>query len=404
MPTFPRPLVPTGNVPIPVPRPVSAPVTARPAPVAQTTGEALTLDALMARQKEAVAREGQNLEQPVTNIPQGLGQLGWTLVNALQERRAGKDLEQGNADVAGAFQQMDPATGQLPPDAMSTLMQRNPELGVEMYKTAMALKASQAKQEQWDPIPTPQGENGQWFRNATTGETKKVGGGTESGAWKPTDIAARADDYMKASASYNQAAPSWQSMQEAAGVALNPKTDVSGRGTADYNMIVAFAKLLDPNSVVREGEVKSASMTEGMLNQIQGMLNSWTSNGMLDDATRRAIMTQGQSRVKSYYDQAKQYREWIAGVATRHGVDPNDVVPPLADFVPWEEAKPQEDPNTPVPDDTTPGNLPYPGQMPDGWPADIGWPSPEAWKTASAAKQQAILDIIKKQQQPPATP
>ena len=127
------------GAPIPGVRPVGAPVTAKPAPLAPSTGEALTLDALMARQRAAATRQGETMQQPVTNIAQGLGQLGWTLVNALQERRAEKDIATGNADVAKAFSQLNQTTGEMPPDAMALLMSRDPDLGIEMYKTAMAL-------------------------------------------------------------------------------------------------------------------------------------------------------------------------------------------------------------------------------------------------------------------------
>ena len=93
-----------------------------------------------------------------------------------------------------------------------------------------------------------------------TGETKKVGGGSPGeGGWKPSDLGGLRDDYTKHAAVYESAAPSWQSIKEAAAISLDPDADVPGKGAADYNMIVGFAKLLDPNCVVREGEVKSAS-------------------------------------------------------------------------------------------------------------------------------------------------
>lgn len=187
MPTFPARIPLPRNAPVPAPRPVGVPPDAKPAPTLQSTGEGLTLDALMARQKEAALRQGQTMQEPVTNIPQGLGQLGWTLVNALQERRAEKDLAQGNADVAKAFGQMDWNTGQLPPEAMQTLMQRDPETGIEMYKTAMALRASQGKQDVYGPPITGQAASAlgldpskSYQLNATTGQYDQVGGGGTS--------------------------------------------------------------------------------------------------------------------------------------------------------------------------------------------------------------------------------
>jgi hypothetical protein len=120
-------------------------------------------------------------------------------------------------------------------------------------------------------------------------------------------------------------------MKAAADLSLKPGDD-PGKGTADYNMIVSFAKLLDPNSVVREGEVQSASMTEGQIAQFKGWLNSWKEQGKLDDDVRRAIMDQSQNAIQAFYDQARTKRDWISGIAQRHGVNPDDVVSPLAAF------------------------------------------------------------------------
>jgi hypothetical protein len=149
------------------------------------------------------------------------------------------------------------------------------------------------------------------------------------------------DDYTKAASVYDNASPTWQAMQEASKIALAEGPDdqnSEGRGAADYNMIVGFAKLLDPNSVVREGEVQSATNLGGKIDMVQSWLNSFKTNGgKLTPELRRAIMTQGSIRMQGYYDQAKAKRDWISGIATRNKVNPDDVVPPLAAFVPWSD-------------------------------------------------------------------
>lgn len=370
----PKPLVPVGHPPNPTvgtgdiriqPKP-----NAVPAPAPGSTGDALTLDALMMRQKELAANQQANMQQPAANIPQGLGQLAWTLVNGLQERQARKDEAAGNADVAAAFGKMDQATGDLPSDALGTIMQRNPDLGAQIYAAIMQRKASQAKVDQWTQIPTPEGETGQWYQNQT-GETKKVGGSTEPGTWKPTDIGALRDDYTKAATTYQTAAPSWQSMKEAAAAAIG-KTGPEV-GSADLNLVVGLAKILDPNSVVREGESESVKKTGGAADYLVSYYNQLVQGGSLSDDIRKGIMATGQSRMKAYFDQAKGQRDWISGIATRHGVDPNDVVPPLPDFEPYAGEDPNKpDPNKPPPADPnlhlTPaqeaGDEPY--QKPDG--------------------------------------
>jgi hypothetical protein len=340
-------------------RPVGAPVTARPAPLAQSTGEALTLDALMARQRAAAERQGSTMQQPVTNIAQGLGQLGWTLVNALQERRAEKGIAEGNADVAKAFGQLNTTTGELPPEAMSLLMSRDPDLGIEMYKTAMALKATQSKQENWDPIPTPAGENGQWYRNATTGETKKVGGGEGGAGWKPSDVAGLRQDVISDPSYKNlaQAAPIWSSMQ-----------DAYGRDTpqADLNMVIALAKLFDPTSVVRTQEGDQVVQTGGLPSQIFSQWKFLTGEpgARLAPDVRHGMMQEGWSRVKGYTDAYGITAKTYGDIATRNKVNPLDVVPDFG-IQPWEDV-PTEDP-APTPDDQT---VPDDGQPASPAPTD----------------------------------
>lgn len=339
------------------PIPTSAPAQAiqPPAPVAPAQllqggggyGHNMTLAALVARQKEIADQQGQVMQQNNGTIPGGLAQMAWSLVNALGRRRAQTAEQQGTAEVADAFKSFDPATGMLSPDAMATVMRRAPDTGIDLYKTAMALRATQAKQDAWSNIPAPAGESGQWFRNATTGEEKKIGGSTEP-ATKLSDLGSLRDDYTKAATLYDAAAPTWQSMKDAASRSLDPSIDTKGKGASDYNIIVGLAKLLDPNSVVREGEVQSASNLGGMIDTINGYLKTVASQGSLSDDVRRSLLTEGYSRIKAYHDQVKAKHDWLSGVATRHGIDPNDVVAPLGDVTPYGETPPA-DPNAPAP-------------------------------------------------------
>jgi hypothetical protein len=320
-----------------------------------------TLQALQERRQRLQEQAPQLPEAAAMTSPwQGASYLANTLVNTLQQNRAAAEEERGQQEFAEAMSTgIDWTTGEMKPEALATIMTRNPEVGMgfiaEMIKSRR--EAAKTKAEQWVSIPTPEGESGQWYRNPVTGEEKKVGGGAPGGGgWKPSDLGALRDDYTKAATMYDSAAPSWQAMKEAAALSLNPEATVEGKGAADYSMIVGYAKLLDPNSVVREGEVKSASLTGGVLDQLNGWLNQWKSQGMLSDSVRRGIMVQANSRMKSYYDQAAEKRKWIEGIALRNNLNPDDIVPPLPGFQGWETEAPQVDPDDAAQDDAK-----YPG-------------------------------------------
>jgi hypothetical protein len=288
-----------------------------------------TLDALLARQQE-LAGEKSPMGEMISPW-QGVAYAADKFMSGLERGRVDRqetEQRQRLAEIMG---------GPIGPEQIAQAFAISPEIGVHL----LDLQAKDGTQERWDPIPTPQGENGQWFRNQK-GDTKKVGGGsTGEAGWKPADMGSLRDDYTKAASIYDNASPTWQAMQDAAKIALadGPNDQNSeGRGAADYNMIVGFAKLLDPNSVVREGEVQSATNLGGKIDMVQSWINSFKANGgKLTPELRRAIMTQGSIRMQGYYDQAKAKRDWISGIATRNKVNPDDVVPPLAAFAPWSD-------------------------------------------------------------------
>jgi hypothetical protein len=242
---------------VPTPGPNIVPTTG-PETTGSITGGAdgtglLTLDALMQRQKEL---QGKQPEMPTMQSPwQGAAYALDKALQGFQEGGNQRDIlaqEASRADILGT---LDPKTGIATPDQIAAMSRVDPELAEKLYAAAMVERGRADKQEHWSPVPTPEGENGQWFRNDVTGETKKVGGGSPGeGGWKPSDL-----------------------------------------GT------------------------------------------------LRDDDVRRAIMQQGSSRMKAYYDQVAQKRQWISDIATRHGQDPNDVVPPLAEFKAW--ADPAQDQN-----------------------------------------------------------
>jgi hypothetical protein len=163
--------------------PLIPPPPAKPAPTPVASPDMLTLDALMQRQKNAQAMAGGAMQQEVTNIPQGLSQLAWTLVSGLKERRAEKEIAAGNADVASAMQKLNYDTGEIPPDAMAVIMSRNPDLGLKLYETAIQLR-NQKKTDAYGPVISGEAAaklgldpTKQYQLNLTTGQYDPIGGG-----------------------------------------------------------------------------------------------------------------------------------------------------------------------------------------------------------------------------------
>lgn len=357
-----------------------------------------TLDALMLRQKQ-LQQQRPEIPAQIASPWQGLSLMANTFTNKIQQERATAEESAGRAQLAQAMQQRDPTTGELTPEGQATVMKLEPEMGYKFIADSIANRREQAK---------PLSDQAKLQADLTAGRITQeaynaaVGGGT----WKPADIGSLRDDYTKAATTYDSAAPSFQSMKEAANTALDPRTDTHGKGVADYNMIVAYAKLLDPGSVVREGEVDSVRATGGPADYLIGYINAINKQGSLSDDVRRGVMKEANSRMKAYYDQAKGKRDWISGIATRHNVLPDDVVPPLGEFQPWGAPEPEPDPNAPkttvAPEDGAPtpeqlqqAGAPLPSNVQGPidltkMPPPAGW-KPEVWAEVPMEKRRLWL-------------
>ena len=97
---------------------------------------------------------------------------------------------------------------------------------------------------------------------------------------------------------------------------------------ADYNIIIAYAKMLDPTSVVREGEQESIRRTDGVFGQLQGWLRGLSGGGRLRPDVRESIRAEAEGRhtiARNAYDATSHF---YSGLARQYGFDPARVVQP----------------------------------------------------------------------------
>lgn len=107
-------------------------------------------------------------------------------------------------------------------------------------------------------------------------------------------------------------------------------------GAADLDLVYGIGKILDPNSVVREGEMVMVNKTSPFAEMLQGYINSISGQGKLTPETRSRLLEMARGRMgelRSAYD------EVIGGVASRakeRGIDPNRVK--TRDYAPLPDA------------------------------------------------------------------
>lgn len=133
-----------------------------------------------------------------------------------------------------------------------------------------------------------------------------------------------------------QAEPIYKSMYEAA--SRNSKA-------ADLNLVYGLGKIMDPGSVVREGEMLMAKNTAGLSETLMGAINSLNGGAALTPDTRIALMKEAKGRFDSYRgafeNDAKQY----LGIAERNRINPADVVPEVPQFEAFDRQGPAVPPD-----------------------------------------------------------
>ncbi|MGO4135125.1 hypothetical protein ACEQ6A_11255 [Rhizobium brockwellii] len=148
--------------------------------------------------------------------------------------------------------------------------------------------------------------------------------------------------------SYQQALPSYSSMVDTA------KTDSKA---SDLNLVYGLGKIMDPNSVVREGEMVMVNNTSSLPDWLQGAINSVNGGSRLEPATRMAILNEARSRMTAYRGALDNDMSQYRGIIGRRGMNEADVLPTLGNIA--------EVPNL------SPPPAADVGAAPEGIPADV---------------------------------
>ena len=98
---------------------------------------------------------------------------------------------------------------------------------------------------------------------------------------------------------------------------------------ADLNMVYALAKIMDPGSVVREGEMIMVNNTQGIGDRLAGIINSLNGGAQLTPETRQRIIEEAQSRYKGLESSYKALEDHYGGMSDRFGLRREDVIVPI---------------------------------------------------------------------------
>lgn len=95
---------------------------------------------------------------------------------------------------------------------------------------------------------------------------------------------------------------------------------------SDLNIVYGLAKIMDPTSVVREGEFKMAAAAGSPAERMIGLFNEIVGGGRLTPQQRAQFIDEAKGRVSSYKAAHDQIASQYGGLARQYGVKPENVI------------------------------------------------------------------------------
>jgi hypothetical protein len=210
-------------------------------------------------------------------------------------------------------------------------------------KATISWDAPDEAKSEWINIPGPGGKGnipidistpkGQAIYNQYM-EQFAEGAQGEGGGIPTADI----DDEMKVM-KQAEAGPGVSRFREVQPIISSMQQSLSDNtGQADLDFIYGLAKIMDPESVVREGEMATVQSSSSIPDQYRGMLmKAMAGEGSLTPEVRRNLYEVARRRVSGLHKQAEREIEAISNYARGSNMDPNRVVRPLDPLPKWED-------------------------------------------------------------------
>lgn len=160
--------------------------------------------------------------------------------------------------------------------------------------------------------------------NKRTGRMDLIAGNNNAANFEDTMKLRKEVDNLAEVKRYTQAAPIFQSMVKSA---------KNNSAAADLDFVYGIAKIFDPESVVREGEMKLVGAAQSIPQQIQGwMAQVVNGQGRLTPEQRQALLEVSQTRMQELKGALDQRLSPYEGIITRNRMNRSDVMPGLVEL------------------------------------------------------------------------
>lgn len=188
---------------------------------------------------------------------------------------------------------------------------------------------------QWYAGQQPKAPTADWAKlndgtlfNQRTGETMPLEG-MEGGFVDPAEAFNREKDLAAQYAgqdpvkTYQAVRNSYERVRQSAEIG---NTNPDGSGAADISLVFAYMKMLDPTSVVREGEFAQAAQAGGVPSAVLNMYNNLVKGDKLTPEVRQQFVQQSDAIYNEVTQNLESLNQQYSTRASGWGVDPGNFV------------------------------------------------------------------------------
>ena len=139
---------------------------------------------------------------------------------------------------------------------------------------------------------------------------------------------------------YNDQTQPYQTVKSAYGRVLSSDDSAVG----DLSLIFGYMKMLDPGSVVREGEFATAQNSAGVPERIMNIYNKLITGERLNASQRNSFKGQAKNLYSSALESEKTVRTGLERIATGYGLNTNNIFYTAAETAPVAQTSPTATP------------------------------------------------------------
>ena len=143
---------------------------------------------------------------------------------------------------------------------------------------------------------------------------------------------------------YNDQTQPYQTVKSAYGRVLSSDDSAVG----DLSLIFGYMKMLDPGSVVREGEFATAQNAAGVPERIMNIYNKLITGERLNVSQRNSFKGQAKNLYSSALESEKTVRSGLERIATGYGLNTNNIFYTAAEAAPVAQTSPTATPMPPA--------------------------------------------------------